>query len=540
MINSLVLGALFSLCVSMALTPLVRGIARRIGFVDRPDGQRKLHSSPVPLGGGIAILLAFFLGVAVCAIVPNYWQEYLLNDLSFIVWLAVSACCLCAVGLIDDKFSLLGRQKLLGQIVATSILVTSGLVIDAVELFNVRFELGILAIPFTVFWLLGAINALNLMDGLDGIATTAGLVLSLAIAAIAFHNGREADALLAIIIAGSLAGFLVFNFPPASIYLGDTGSMLIGLIVGVLAIRCSLKGPATVALAAPVALWCIPMFDVSMAILRRKLTGRSLYTADRGHLHHCIQRRGLSRTWTLGAIGSLCLLTALGAALSVYGKSEMTAAGTIVFIAAILIVTRVFGHSESMLLARRMKRFLISLAKRPVQTGGPDEFSTHTANQHNWDELWDSLLEFSERFGITSIQLNVNLAVNAEEYHASWNSGQRFDKSQTWSCDLPIFQRGRNVGRFRLAGRHNDGIATETIGDLILGLKAFEEQLLDIVDDGTSARASLEDQLEATPEPPASSTDNANQRSAHLNNTDSVPSDSPSGKLKVDPSHTQQ
>src|SRR5262249_14448388 len=205
---------------------------------------------------------------------------------------------------------------------AVTIVISSGLVVERVRLFHYHLEFGLLAIPFTIFWLLGAINALNLIDGMDGLLTSVGLIISAAIAVMAAYQGHWMAACMAVALAGALLGFLVYNFPPARMFLGDSGSMLIGLVIGVLALQSSLKGPATVALTAPAAILAIPIFDTAAAILRRKLTGRSIYTTDRGHLHHCLLGRGLSTRVVLLCISSFCLLTGLGALASLAWGNE--------------------------------------------------------------------------------------------------------------------------------------------------------------------------------------------------------------------------
>ncbi|MBI2480748.1 MAG: undecaprenyl/decaprenyl-phosphate alpha-N-acetylglucosaminyl 1-phosphate transferase, partial [Planctomycetia bacterium] len=258
---------------SVLLTPLVRKLARRFDIVDRPDKHRKLHVQATPLGGGVAVLLAFLVAIGVVLAFSDSQRGMIQQNLSFLVGIISSALVICTVGLIDDRFNLRGRQKLFGQVFAASILLASGLVIEKVQMFDLTIDLGLLAVPFTMFWLLGAINALNLLDGMDGLATSVGFVVSLAVSALAMLAGHPSEAFLALAIAGGLAGFLVYNSPPASIFLGDAGSMLIGLVLGALAIRGSLKGPATILLAAPTAIWAIPILDVSMAILRRRLTG---------------------------------------------------------------------------------------------------------------------------------------------------------------------------------------------------------------------------------------------------------------------------
>src|SRR5205085_2901248 len=154
---------------------------------------------------------------------------------------------------------------------AVAIVMGFGLQIKSIGLLGMHVDLGLLAAPFTVFWLLGAINSLNLIDGMDGLLGSIGVIVTLSMAVMALLVGQWLAACVAAALAGALLGFLCFNFPPAAIFMGDCGSMLVGLVVGVLAIQSSLKGPATVALAGPLALLVIPIFDTSAAIVRRKL-----------------------------------------------------------------------------------------------------------------------------------------------------------------------------------------------------------------------------------------------------------------------------
>ena len=275
-------AAAFTTC--LLVTPVVRKLALRLNIVDSPDKHRKLHQQATPLGGGVAVLLSFLGVVAAVLIFSDSQRAEAADNAWFLFGIITSAVVLCAVGLLDDRHGLRGRQKLLGQVGAVCILLSSGLVIDSVQIFGSTFELGLLSVPFTMFWLLGAINALNLIDGVDGLATSVGIILSAAASVMAILTGHPTEAFLAMAVSGALCGFLIYNSPPASIFLGDAGSMIIGLILGALAIRSALKGPATVVLSVPTAILAIPIFDVSMAIVRRRLTGRSIYTTDRGSL----------------------------------------------------------------------------------------------------------------------------------------------------------------------------------------------------------------------------------------------------------------
>src|SRR5260370_26530081 len=200
---------------------------------------------------------------------------------------------------------------------------------------------------------------------MDGLLSCVGVIISLAMAAMAIVGGQEAAAFVAAALAGALLGFLRYNFPPATIFLGDSGSMLIGLVVGALALRGSLKGPATVALVAPVAMLIIPVFDTAAAVVRRKLTGRSLYVADRGHLHHCLLRRGFTTRRALFWVSTSGLCTPVEALTSVAFSNELFAVLTASAVVGIYIIIRVFGFAELMLLNNHLMTGIVSPLQLP-------------------------------------------------------------------------------------------------------------------------------------------------------------------------------
>jgi len=206
-----------------------------------------------------------------------------------------------------------------------------------------------------------------LIDGMDGLATSIGIVLSLALGGMAYVSWHYEEAYIAFALAGALTAFLVFNFPPASIFLGDSGSMLIGLLLGVLAIRTSLKGPATVLMTAPIAIMAVPAFDVAMAILRRKLAGRSIYASDREHLHHSFLLKGFGHRQTLIVIGLMCTITAAGGFATVFWKNEYFALTSIAAVIGSLIATGVFGYRECEQLGKRVYKITTSImpARKP-------------------------------------------------------------------------------------------------------------------------------------------------------------------------------
>lgn len=480
-LSSLILIGAVAWLVSMLVTPLVRRLAVRYSITDRPDGHRKLHDRPIPLGGGVIILAGFWTAMVLAVIVPNLWSPLLLDNWPNLASLLAASLAIAGLGLADDRFGLRGRHKLFGQLIATVILVASGLLISTIEVFGWRIELGLLAVPTTVLWLLLAMNALNLIDGIDGLATTIGLILSTTFCIISILSGHATEALVLAALAGSLVAFLMFNFPPARIYLGDSGSMLIGLLIGTLAIQGSMKGPATVAMAAPLAVWTIPLFDTAIAILRRKLTGRSIYMTDRGHLHHRMLEQSGSPSRALSWIAVACACTCVGALVSVYWKSDAFALLSALAVIATLVATRVFGYVELLLLSSKLKSLSLSMLMLPPRRHGQGRHTTvRLQGSRAWDLLWKSLIESIDKLSLDMIQLDVNVPAFQEGYHASWMSPHRGDTGGLWKTEIPLGTEKHVLGRLIVTGKLDGGSVCEVIDRLMDLLQPFEIQLLEL------------------------------------------------------------
>jgi UDP-GlcNAc:undecaprenyl-phosphate GlcNAc-1-phosphate transferase len=442
-----------SLACCLILIPVVRWLAPRVGLVDKPDGRRKVHGRPVPLGGGLAILASAAAAVAAALAVPGPVRDTLAAKGGLILGLGLAAVLICAVGVADDYGRLRGRYKLLGQAAAVAVVIASGVVVRDVHLFGLQIDLGLLSVPFTAFLLLGAINSLNLLDGMDGLLGSVGALVCLALAAMAVLAGHWAVAGLALALAGALLGFLRYNFPPASIFMGDCGSMLVGLVVGTLAIEGSLKAPATIALSTPLVLLTLPIFDTTAAIVRRKLTGRSIYTTDRGHLHHCLLRRGLSTWRALLLVAAFCALTGAGALASEAFQNEWIAVVTALAVVGILIVTRLFGHAEMVLVKERLRALGGSwFAKRAE--GGAQQTEVRLQGSADWKELWNAITAQAAALDLRQVRLDVNAPSLHEGYHARWDRG-RDDGEEAphlWRAEIPLTAGGQPVGRLEIVG----------------------------------------------------------------------------------------
>lgn len=352
-----------AVATSYAFTAVAKVVARRTGMLDRPDGRRKAHARPMPLLGGAALFLSFLVTIFVARRIYRWdWLVAGAQNKQLTTMLLVSCGLFCLIGLWDDRRAMRPRTKLFLQILACVPFVIWGRSLDSVHLLGNELELGILGPLFTVFWLVACTNVINLVDGLDGLAGTIGLIVCVAIAALSEMQGAVGPMALALVFAGSLFGFLLHNWPPASIFLGDAGSLMIGFLIGALAIESSLKTATGFALAIPLVLVSVPVFDTFMAIVRRKLTGKGIGEADRGHIHHCLQDRGLTRAQSLLAISALCIIMAAVTLLSAYFQNDTLALGLCVGLLALLIMGRVFGYNETVLFFRYVQAMSILLA----------------------------------------------------------------------------------------------------------------------------------------------------------------------------------
>lgn len=476
---------LISGAASSLLTVLVRRFAPQVGLTDHPDAHRKLHEEAVPLGGGLAVFLATTMVIGGLSAIPNPWRAGLREDSRELLAMLAAGAVIVVVGLLDDRFSLRGRHKLLGQCLAVSLLAWGGLVIQRVSLLGYDLDLGILALPVTFFWLLGAVNAINLLDGMDGLATLLGIILAATVSLIAVLTGRMEVGCVALVFAGSLVGFLWFNFPPASIFLGDTGSMLIGMVIGDLAIRGTLKGAGTVLLAAPLVIWTIPIFDSATAILRRRLTGRSIYTTDRGHLHHrLLNRLGNSRR-VLAVVTACCVLTSSAALISVFLSNDLVALLVAAGLVAVCIATGLFGQAEFLLLAKRVRRSAGSFVSlnRNGQHSAVHSVVRLQGSAH-WEKVWLALVECAEKLSVRQIELDVNMPMLHEGYSATWEKPCQRESGCSrgcWNVDIPLMVAMQSIGRFRASGCAEIASNRNDIEYLLQILDAHESYLGSII-----------------------------------------------------------
>ena len=287
-----ILPFFISLILSFILTPLVRILAFKIGAVDVPKDDRRIHEKPMPLIGGLAIYISMVIVSLIFLPLDRVLASIILGSSVIII-----------AGIIDDTKGMSPKLKLLFQIVAGLILISGGIKVDFVtnpfSKTNVLFYLKWFSIPVTLFWIVGITNTLNLIDGLDGLASGVAGISSISLMLVAAKFGYTNTIILSAIIAGGCLGFLPYNFNPAKIFMGDTGSLFLGFMLAVISIEGVMKSVAAIAIVVPILILGVPIFDTTFAIFRRVLSGKSILSADKGHLHHRLLDKGFSQRKTV-------------------------------------------------------------------------------------------------------------------------------------------------------------------------------------------------------------------------------------------------
>ncbi len=352
-----------------------------------------------------------------------------------------------------------------------------GFQVETVTLFGRHVPLGAFAAPAAVAWLVLAINAVNLLDGMDGFLGTVGVVACGALAAMAFAGGNEFVGWVSVAMAGALVGFLRFNLPPASVYLGDAGSHLVGLVVGACALMASLKGP-TVAIIAPAVLLVLPVLDTTAAVVRRKLTGRGLAQADRGHLHHVLQRNGLTPRRILVLVACLGGIAGAGAMVSVTYSNDFIALAAGAAVVLILLAGGLFGNAEFRLVRERLYGLL-----RQARRGEGADVEVRLQGVGDWRTVWGEITRTAEELNLTTVRLDVNAPAWHEGYHRRWDrGGKAVPEYEVWRVELPLFGGGQVLGRLTVVGVRDGQSITEKLAILTRLASAVEVRAAIVAD----------------------------------------------------------
>lgn len=297
-----------SLVITLLFTPQARRLATALGAVDIPDNERRVHKTPTPRMGGVAIYVAFLLTLLSVPLLQSGVSQEFTSDLRWYGAIIAPATVIFWLGVYDDLRGANAWLKVVVQLCAAAMLYGFGFGITSLSLpFGEALYLPWwLSFPLTALWIVGITNAFNLIDGIDGLAAGASAFALLSILFFSISMGREAVTLSSTILIGAVVGFLYFNFHPASIFLGDSGSLFLGFMVAALSLAGAQKGTTAIAIAIPLVSFGLPVLDVGLAIVRRFLRGKPLLQSDRGHIHHRLLDHGLSQRQTAILLYGIC------------------------------------------------------------------------------------------------------------------------------------------------------------------------------------------------------------------------------------------
>jgi UDP-GlcNAc:undecaprenyl-phosphate GlcNAc-1-phosphate transferase len=401
--------------VSGLLTPVVRRFALRRRLFDDNVAARKIHGRPIPRLGGVAIALGFYAPLLALLIessgVGGHFYASWRKALAFLL----GGAAICALGLFDDIRGSGAGRKFLIQFAIAGALYYAGFKIDVLSLpFIGAVHLGALSLVFTLLWIVGVINAMNLIDGLDGLAAGVGLVGVATTFVMAASRGDVIMMLFMACLGGSLLGFLVYNFNPASIFMGDTGSMFIGYVLAVGSVQTSQKSSTAVAILIPIVALGLPIADTMLAMLRRAIRHRPLFSADRAHIHHKLIDLGLTQRQAV--------LILYGASILLGGTALVLTVASSVQSAAILAAMAVIGFVAIRKLGYgRIRHAAASQADLDARRQ-----LDRLAGSRDEEHMWLELKGMAQAFTMAAIRLsliyrNESDSVAIQREHGNWN-----------------------------------------------------------------------------------------------------------------------
>ncbi len=322
--------------VSFSSTPLVKALSVKVGAVDVPKDSRRMHNHPIPRMGGLAIFFGFVVAMLLFVPLDRPKQGMLLGAVIIVV-----------LGMLDDKYALPAKPKFLVQIIAALITVMAGNRIEVLSNPNIfspnpYWELGVLSIPVTVIWILAITNSVNFIDGLDGLACGVSTISAATMLVIALRVEEWNVAVMMAALVGACIGFLPYNFNPAKIFMGDTGSTFLGFIMATMSVEGMFKQYTIISFVVPFLMLGLPIFDVCFAVVRRVSHGQSPMKPDRGHVHHRLIDMGFSQKQAVGVLYVISAILGLSAVVLTEGGAEKAMIFLLAMAAAAGIAWRVF------------------------------------------------------------------------------------------------------------------------------------------------------------------------------------------------------
>jgi UDP-GlcNAc:undecaprenyl-phosphate GlcNAc-1-phosphate transferase len=432
---SLMLLGVCAFVFALTLTPVVRNVARQFGLVDRPDASRKLHHLPIPRLGGVAVFISYLLAYGVLLVAGFAATHEVRRGYPMANRMLPAMLLVFILGIIDDIRPIRAWQKFAGQIAAAIMVYFAGVHVGGFGAYRLH---DWWSLPATVFWLVLCTNAINLIDGVDGLAAGVCVFATITTMLAALLQNNIDLALAVAPLLGCLLGFLRYNFNPATIFLGDSGSLLVGFFLGCCSILWSQKSATILGMTAPLLALSIPLLDTLLAVVRRFMRNQPIFMADRGHIHH----RLLDRGWTprrvalviygfsaLSAILALCLM-----------NQNFQGAVIVIFCAATWIGVQHLGYVEFGVAGRM---FMEGAFRRLLNTNiALRTFEESLRNAAQPDDCWQVIRTSAHEFGFQTVEMTLN----GRHYSLAGTQGDRPGAAhagaeggdQSWRVRIPL------------------------------------------------------------------------------------------------------
>ncbi|MHC5063577.1 MAG: glycosyltransferase family 4 protein [Planctomycetota bacterium] len=443
-----------ALVVALSATPLVRQLGLKLQVMDQP-GIRKVHDRVVTRVGGLAIFLAVLAGAAAMVLVRSQAGRSIREEPREWLVLLGGALLVFGVGFLDDLRGLLPRGKLLVQAIAAVLLCAFDIRVESIEFTpTYTLELGIWSWPLTILWVVGITNAINLIDGLDGLAGGIAIMAALAIAWTALELRAvvqpgdtafipQATAGLAVILAGALFGFLFFNFNPARIYMGDGGSLLIGFLLAALSIQIRDGAASLASLGVPAFFLGVPIFDTLYSMLRRISERRSPFAADKGHIHHRLLERGFRPVQVVMLLYAVTLATG-GLSLLLLLKDMQGVKSLLVVVFDLLLIVllfRLMGHVRIRRTFDALKRVAEVGRDQKESVRAFEDLQLHFREAKSFEGWWQLVCRAADEMGFQAVAMETGRR-EAGEQMLSWRrEGVQPPDDEVLSIHLPVKQR---------------------------------------------------------------------------------------------------
>jgi UDP-GlcNAc:undecaprenyl-phosphate/decaprenyl-phosphate GlcNAc-1-phosphate transferase len=473
------LAFIISMLCGTFLTPLVRRLAHRFGALDHARSSRKIHGAPVPRLGGIAIVIAFYAPMIALMLFHGGVGALFLSEREHVIGLFVGGLLIAFLGLYDDLRGANAWKKFFVQFLVAGLLYKLGFRFDLLaNPFGDPINLGWANLPFTVLWIVGVINAMNLIDGLDGLAGGVALVAVVTTFLVSLQRGHPLMMLFSSALAGSIVGFLFYNFNPASIFMGDTGSMFLGFVLATTTMQTNQKASTAVAVLIPCIALGLPIMDTLLAIGRRAIRGRPLFQADKEHIHHKLMARGLSHRQAVLVLYGFCIVLGGAALVLTYTNSSQTA----LLLVVLALIAFVFLRSLGYVRFDRMPAAGADRKRNRALRAALQPLGRRLKQLRTAAEMWPLVIEAGQALGATTVDLRVE-TVGARETPstATYSHGTNGEETESVPFRFEFVVSGSKPGDRILVLGWSDG-RTAIDRDTEIAAEIFCEHLGEALD----------------------------------------------------------